>query len=163
MARLEADREDLMREATALVRRAEYRVPEEPEGVIMGLRSSGALSIFCGADPVVHLDGDGRLRRAFVGGHLYRTQGTTLARLHRTRSDSQVVLRRQDLSPPELTAFLGEIDARLSRLAHALSDGTATCVQQVPAGEDVAAELSNALGRVCSHPLRLAPAIRGKR
>ena len=46
--RIEANREDLMREATALRRRAEFLVPSETETVVAGYRSDGSLSLYFG-------------------------------------------------------------------------------------------------------------------
>ena len=83
MARQEVDREDLIAEAVALRRRIELALPGCDNPVVAGYRSTGALSLYFGADPVYQFDERGRLRRAFVGGHLYRTQGTTLAELTR--------------------------------------------------------------------------------
>ena len=81
MARNESDREDLMREAVALVRRVECETGNENDSVISGFRKCGSLSLYFGPDPVYHFDDSARLRRAFGEGFLYRTQGTTLARI----------------------------------------------------------------------------------
>jgi hypothetical protein len=113
MARQESDREDLMREATALVRRVELDVPGEPEPVVCGFHADGRLSVYFGSDPVYHFDPEGRLRRAFVDGHLFRTQGTTLACLTRVRTHAVTELRRRDLNPEELAAFFREMRGRI--------------------------------------------------
>jgi hypothetical protein len=74
MSRNESDREDLMAEATALRRRVQLQVPGEALSIIAGFRDEGRVSIYFGPDPVYHFDEQGRLRRAFVAGRLYRTQ-----------------------------------------------------------------------------------------
>ncbi|MCH7988877.1 MAG: hypothetical protein IID46_06955 [Planctomycetes bacterium] len=71
MARQESDREDLMSEAVALVRRCECETADENDSVISGFRKCGSLSLYFGSDPVYHFDNNARLRRAFRGGFLY--------------------------------------------------------------------------------------------
>ena len=83
MARHEDDREDLMREAVALTDRVELSVDGFESLITIGFRSNSAMSIFLGPDAVYHFDPEGRLRRAFVDGLLFRSQHTTLAMLRR--------------------------------------------------------------------------------
>ncbi len=161
--RLEVDREDLMREATALGQRAEFRRPDAAETVIAGYRSDGSLSIYFGPDPCYHFNPDLRLRRAYVEGDLYRTQGTTLARMQRIRTHDAVVLQRHDLSPEECESFLDQADERLRTFAESLTSATADCVQCVPEDSDIITRLTAHLSHIVTLPLALAPAIRGKR
>ena len=161
MARQEQDREDLMREATALVERAEFRIASEPQTVIAGFRRDGSTSIYFGADPCVHFDSQLRLRRAFIDGDLYRTQSETLARLVRSRTETSVELHRHDLSPDQLTSLLDDVSRRLQRLLNSLAT-TSDCVQTVPADADLRPRLMASLQRITSQPIVLAPAIRGK-
>ena len=135
MSRQEADREDLIREATALNPRAEWRIPGEPETVFIGLKRDGSLSIYCGPDPVYQFNASGQLRRAYVGGFLFRTQGTTLARLHRERTDTETVLIRSDLNTEDLAAFIEAMDERLARVAASLTDQTAELLRSVAQSE----------------------------
>jgi hypothetical protein len=137
MARHEADREDLMAEATALRERIELDLPGEAEYVVAGFRDNGCCSIYFGADPVYHFDAEGGVRRAFAAGDLYRSQGKTLARLTRTRTGSEVHLVRHDLDVAELEAFLSGMRGRLERLQSALEIDSAKVVQQVPQKEDL--------------------------
>ena len=116
MAQNESDREDLMAEATALRRRVELQVPSETEHTIAGFRDDGRFSLYFGPDPVYHFDGEGGLRRAYLDGKLYRTQGTTLARLTRNRTEQATLLRRNDLSELELQEFLHAMRCRLQNL-----------------------------------------------
>ncbi|MEX0702920.1 MAG: hypothetical protein WD069_12560 [Planctomycetales bacterium] len=164
MARDESDREDLLREATALGRRAEFRLPGEPDTVTAGLRNDGRLSIWFGSDPAYHFDAEGRLRRAFVEGRLYRTQGTTLARLTRVRMPGATEMRRHDLDPDELADFIRRMRDRLARFAAALADGQAALLRSVPADDDAfVRDLRERLAAILAAPAALAPAIRGKR
>jgi hypothetical protein len=132
MPRHEADREDLMAEATALRERVELAIPGEPENVVAGFRENGFFSLYFGPDPLFHFDAEGRLRRAFVAGDLYRSQGRTLSRLTRTRSGGEVHLVRYDLEPEELAQFLAEMREKLIRLQDAIERHTASVIAQVP-------------------------------
>jgi hypothetical protein len=164
MARHEADREDLMSEAVSLVRRAEFVTPGEVELVVAGFKASGDMSIYFGADPVFHFDALGRMRRAWCQGLLYRTQGTTLARLARQRSKTATRLVRHDLSPDELHPFLAMSGERLRAFRRDVSEGRATMTRQVP--DDGTAFLPEILARidaVLAGGVPLAPAICGKR
>jgi hypothetical protein len=132
MARHEADREDLMAEATALRERIELELPGETEHLVAGFRDEGRFSLYFGSDPIFHFDADGALRRAFVAGELYRSQSPTLARLRRTRAGSAVNLVRHDLDSRELESFLAAMRDRLDRLQTALVSGAALVIQQIP-------------------------------
>lgn len=162
MARRESDREDLMAEATALVQRAQFAMPHDAPGVIAGFRRDGTLSLYFGQDPCYHFDADLRLRRAFVDGLLYRTQGRTLTRLERHRTEETVELLRHDLSEAQWQTFCAQAVDRLRRLHTALLEN-APCVQQVPPGEDLRARVIESLHRLLQQPLALAPAFPGRR
>ena len=163
MARHESDREDLMAEATALVRRVELAVPGEDLPVVAGVRNSALLSIYFGSDPVYHFDERNRLRRAFAGGRLYRTQGNALAELTRVRTPQATELRRHDLDGPSLDEFVDRMKQRLRRLHDALAQGTAAVLRQVPEEDDFVAELSEQIAGILSCAETLAPPIKGKR
>ena len=163
MARHEAEREDLMREATALARRVEIRVPGFAEPVVAGWRATGWLSVYFGSDPVYHFDAEGRLRRAFVVGELYRSQGETLSRLHRCRTADATLLERSDLSAGELAAFLGDAAGWLTVLRDSVSRGDAAVTRQAPADGALMEDLRDAVERILESGVALAPAIRGKR
>ncbi len=163
MARQEADREDLIAEATALVERAEFSVPGLAQPVTAGRRRSGGWSIYFGGDPCYHFDDAGRLRRAFAEGKLYRTQGETLAELVRIRTAEATELRRRDLDAEELAAFLMNVTRELEQLRDELKTGGACCTRSVPADCEIARMLSAELERIVNRPLRLAPAVAGRK
>ena len=165
MARRESDREDLIAEATALVRRAELSVGY-PEPVAAGFRRDGGLSVYFGPDLAYHLDPDGRLKRAYRDGRLYRTQGDTLAELIRERTETQTILRRRDLSSEDRDAFLAELTGRFGGVLSEIDEGRASVLRAVPAGDatflvDLAAALRDVVGSDLSD--RLAPRFKGKR
>lgn len=122
-----------MREATALVERAALSVPGESEPVIAGFHRDGRLSLYFGADPVFQFDAEGRLRRAFCAGELYRSQGQSLARLRRERNERSTDLVRHDLDPQPLQRFLQEVQQRVQGLVSALERPTTSVTQFVSA------------------------------
>jgi hypothetical protein len=159
MARQESDREDIFAEAAALVRRCEIRVPGLAESVVAGWNASGRLSLYLGSEPVYVFDADARLRRAFAGGCQHRSEGATLARLTKVRTPDETQLVRHDLTESELAEFLESMRAHLSRLAHALDDGTAQFARTIPDGDQPAADLRNFLERVLANSSPLARSI----
>ena len=164
MARVESDREDLMAEAVALVRRVELRTPGRDETTVVGFRANGWLSIYLGPDPMYQFDELGRLRRAFLDGLLYRTQGTTLAQLRRERTDIETTLLRRDLTEPELVEFRSAMLTAIAALRDQLVQRRAAATRQVPVEDDqLLNELAAGLDRVLKSPAFLAPPIPGKR
>jgi hypothetical protein len=137
MARQESDREDLLREATALVERAELVVAGEHEPVTVGFRKDGSLSVFFGGDPVYQFNAAGQLRRAFASGLLYKAERGRLVELRRERSAAEVALVRRELTPKETTALLTAAKMRLTSLQTTLATGDYKVTGQVPADRDI--------------------------
>lgn len=164
MARNEADREDLMREATALIQRVEFRpAAAGSEAIVAGFRRDGCLSLYFGADPVYQFDAEGRLRRAFVQGRLYRAQGTALAELTRVRSSEATTLCRRDLSSGQLERFFQEMRLRLAAFRERVRHESSAVLRQIPPNEPVLGRLLQQLDALLNAPLRLAPAINRSR
>ncbi|MDA0808655.1 MAG: hypothetical protein O2983_17700 [Planctomycetota bacterium] len=161
MARNESDREDLIREATALRNRIEWQLPCESDPVFAGVRADGSLSVYFGQDPVYQFTPYGQLRRAYAAGFLYRTQGKTLAKLHRERSPNETVLARSDLNPDELSRFLIEMDERLTRLGQSIANGSAKLLRQI--SEGAPADYQSLIDLALHTSPRLAPAIPTRR
>lgn len=162
MARQESDREDLFAELAALSPRIELQAGDSPESVCAGRReSTGGWSVFFGPDRVYHFDASGRLRRAFVEGFLYRSEGSTLSRLKRERSAAQTTLLRQDLQPEELQAFLAEMRFWLGNLVTQIKNGQLHVVRHIPEHENVLSEIAAAFDQPLTADPPLAPAIRG--
>lgn len=159
MARQAEDREDLFAEASALTRRIELGLPHEQEVVVAGCRSTGAWSIYFGGDPCYHFDPEGRLRRAFVDGLLYRTQGDTLARLTRVHTGDSVELRRSDLDDHDRDAFLQSMNLRLHQLRQAIENSAFTIHRQHPERDDILLSLTSMLTNLSKTGPELAPAI----
>ena len=131
MARQESDREDLLREATALVDRAELRVAGEAEPVTVGFRRGGLLSVYFGGQAVYQFSATGQLRRAYVDGLLYKAERGRLVALCRERTPTEVALRRTELGDAETGSLLAAARDRLGRLRTALEQGAFEVVGQV--------------------------------
>ena len=141
MARHESQREDILREATALVERAELSVPGESEPVVVGFRRDGAVSIFCGGEPVYQFNAAGELRRAYVGGLLYKASRGGLVSLTRVRQAREVQLVSHELNDDETSVFLRQMASSLCELTEKIGTGEYVIAAQVPPGAGV-------LGRV---------------
>jgi len=151
MAREETDREDLLREATALIERIELRVPHEVETVVAGFRRNGAASFFFGADPVYQFNTSGELRRAYVAGRLLKAEQGRLVQLTRERTADAVHLVRHELDATETADVLQRMSDRLAALRNAL-DGPYEIVGQVPNDADVLTRVLRELTSLCVAP-----------
>ena len=120
MAQIQPDSTDFLKELVGLVPRAELRLPTDSSPVIAGFRKDGCLSLYFGPELFYQLDRSGRLRRALVAQHLFRTQGSTLAELTRVRSAKVSQLVRRELSAAELDQFVKEMQARVAQLTAAV-------------------------------------------
>jgi hypothetical protein len=162
MARHESNREDLLREATALKRRVELRRRAQ-EPIVAGFRSDGALSVYVGGDDAYHFDPEGQLKRAYVEGHLFRSQGETLAQLARTRTERETQLIRTDLAAPERDRVLSRAAVELSELSRAVRAGEFEGMTLVPEGDDhLLSALVEQLDAIVAGGIRLAPAYAGR-
>ena len=137
MARQEQDREDLLREATALVERMERAAAAFPEAVVIGFRRHGEGSIFIGADPVFQFNSRLELRRGFLDGQLLKAEHGTLVTLERRRTAGEVQLLRTELTADQTEAVLSRLHANLVVLRQTLNEQRFTIIGQVPAEADV--------------------------
>ena len=142
MARDSESREDLMREATALVVRCELTLPQEPEPIVIGFRGDGCGSVYWGEEPAYHFNTRCELRRAYVRGLLFKAEGGRLVSLRRERSGVEVSLVRHELDEGEQRSQLTALAGLLDRLLAALQTGQAAVVRQVPPAVDVAERVS---------------------
>jgi len=139
MARQETEREDLLREATALVERIELVSREAASGehVVIGFRADGALSIYFGTDPAFHFNSLGRLRRAFCGGLLFKAEQGRLVSLRRVRRENEVQLVRRELAEEEQAQLLADVHSRLREVLRQCDENQLITVGKVPADADV--------------------------
>lgn len=84
MALEDHDREDLLRDACAMVERGECCMAGRQ--VVVGFRDRGQLSLYCGPDPVFQFNADRQLRRAyFQGRKIAADQGQLVEVVQKTR------------------------------------------------------------------------------
>ncbi len=158
MAREESDREEILREATGLVERAELSVAGFPETIVFGFRRNGAVSLFVSQNEVYQFDVAGAWRRSYLSGRLLKAEGGRLVELTRERSANQTILLRRDLSDAEFTTLCAQLHDRLITFADRLSrPGDYTVVGQVSAtGTDVVRRFVDWLRVMLAQPLRAA-------
>lgn len=148
MAEQEQDREDLLREATALVERIELRgrlrdseragaIRSDAEPLVIGFRRDGAISFFFGADPVLQFNAQGELRRAYHNGRLLKAERGHLVELKRERRPEAVLLVRREMTPEETRAYLDGMLRRLHGLRQQLQNQAYTISGQVPEDRDL--------------------------
>lgn len=137
MARHEQDREDLLRDATALVQRVEFVVTDASTALFVGFRSDGCASVYIDQDPVYHFNSARQLRRAFAGGLLYKADHGRLLSMVRERTEYDVGLRSSMLTKSETAEFLQSMRDRLTLCSARLKAGLYELVGQVPLDADV--------------------------
>jgi hypothetical protein len=115
MAREEEARENLLREAVALISRVELKVEGFDEPVVGGFRRDGAASFFFGQQIVYQFNQAGELRRGFFDGKLFKAEDRRLVKLTRDRTDGSVNLLRHELTFEETAKFLSTA-SRLLRM-----------------------------------------------
>ena len=142
MARQEEDREDLLREATALVERVELHIEGQAEPWVIGFRRDASASLYVSGDPVFQFNQRNQLRRAFVDGKLVKAERGRLVWLERRRTDTQVQLLRRDFTPVETDDTLALAARRLEQLREALAAGRYELRGQVPEDADVIGRVS---------------------
>ena len=152
MAKQEQDREDLIREATALVERVELAI-DDGEPVVVGFRRTGCGSVFFGGEPVYQFNTQGELRRAFTEGRLYKAEGRHLVSLDRQRTAGEVQLLRHELTIEETARFLEQMQSNLRELSEAISSGEGRVLRQVPENTDILARVSSWVTDVQTTPI----------
>ena len=164
MARDQSSREELLREATALVERIELQITgaqnasrDPNEHVVVGFRANGSASFFFGDDPVYQFNAAGQLRRAYCDGLLFKAAQGRLVSLQRVRRQNEVQLLSRQLSDVEQAAFAGEMQTRLRELADALQNGGFEVIGQVPADANVLNRVRNWLATHDGMPVAASP------
>lgn len=137
MARKEHDREDLLRDARALVERVEVTLGSEGLSVVAGFRRDGCASFYFGHDRAYQFNSVCALRRAHADGLLFKSEGGRLASLRRVRTEGALELMRHDFDDDEAAAFLETAERWLGKLAEAIDGGAYELAGEVPEGSDV--------------------------
>jgi hypothetical protein len=152
MARREQDREDILREATALVERVELEVDGMAEPVVVGFRRASGPAFFFGADPVYQFNSQGQLRRGYRQGRLLKAEAGRLVELTRERTSSQVILHRHQLDEQQCHEYLAELEGRLAELRAALESNSFRVTGQVPVDADVVGRVVDWLAGMQGRP-----------
>lgn len=156
MAREESDREDILREATALVERAELRIDGVAEPLVFGFRANGALSLFVTQDEVYHFDAEGAWRRGYFQGRLLKAVRGQMVELIRERTEQATVLRSRPLSSREQAEHEARWARRRTWLREAMDEGRCERVGVISAsGADPVALLAGWIMEKAD-PLRIA-------
>jgi hypothetical protein len=142
MARNAHEREDLLRDARALVPRIMLRLEIDGRSVdvLAGFRGE-ALSLYFGEDPALHFNTHGELRRAFVDNQLIKAEGGGLVALTATRSESRTELLAAPFEQLAELRLLTQVGRLLSDLRAALADRRFVVVGQVPDESDAITRL----------------------
>jgi len=151
MARQEQDREDLLSEATALVKRIELEI-DGCKPIVVGFRTSGCGSIYLGSEPVYQFNRRGELRRAYFEGRLYKAQRRQLVSLNRQRTPQGIFLVRHDLTFDETTVFLDTMCHTLDELVGAISRQRYRVLRQVPFHAELVPSVSKWLREITAQP-----------
>lgn len=140
MARQAQDRENLLREATALVPRLmlKLNILDEPCELFAGFRGN-ALSLYFDADPVYQFNSSRELRRAFVDNAIIKAVAGELHVWQPERTEREVAMNSRALNSAESKEYLANLLRRLTDLRETLLQGDFEIVGQVPAeGEGLA-------------------------
>jgi hypothetical protein len=158
LPRQEHDREDLLREATALAERVELELPGVMEAVVIGFRRNGSASFFLGSDPVLQFNTAGELRRGYWKGRLIKAEHGRLFSMERTRDAQQVTLVTAPLAAEEADEFLKLMQLRLAGILQAIRSQTIQVLGQVPAEPSLLPRIEGWLaehassGAIAHHP-----------
>ncbi len=159
MAREEQEREDLLREATALVERIEIFLADQQQPVMIGFRSNGAVSIYFGSDPVYHFTSNGELRRAFIDGLLYKSLNGKLLSMRRERTEHEVQLVRHQLTNTEQAQALDALKNHLESLRQMIASRSFEVTGQVPDDADLIGRVSQWLAQVAEVRIARSPGV----
>jgi len=156
MAREIHERENLLRDATALVQRVELKITATaraghspnrgfdlllPHTLFAGFRSQGQASLYLDDDPVYHFNQAGKVRRAFIDGQIIKAQHGQLVSWLRHQADQRVEMLPHRLAPHEQHEWLAALGQRLKALRQVLETRTYKLAGQIP-------EASNAVDRL---------------
>jgi hypothetical protein len=138
VAREVHEREDLLRDATALKPRILLRLKsgEPVKEIFAGFRGEGALSLYFDTEPVYHFNSCSELRRAFVDDRLIKAARGKLVAMQPQRGPHSTELLSHELSPEEQRQFGRVLLEHLDLLRTALLTDAYELVGQVPAEGD---------------------------
>ena len=123
MAKQKQDKEDILREATALVNRVELKLDgkgESDDSVFVGFRRDGAVSFFYGSEPVYQFNNQHAFRRGYYQSTMLKAEQGKLVQLTRSREGEQLVLLRREYNEQQTVEFCEEMRQNLLNLLAAI-------------------------------------------
>ena len=156
MAREEAKKEDLIREATALRRRLELRIRVWPEPIVIGFRRDGSASFFFGEEPVFQFNTQLELRRVFNDGKLIKAVKGKLVSMTKVRTETQLELRSRELKEDELRHLLGTCAKCLQDLNRSLAANEYEVIDEVNDGTETMPAIVEFLASVLEADIQVA-------
>lgn len=153
MAIREHDREDLLAEGRNMPWRGEVAIESTP--VVIGFRSGGQASLYCGVDPVFQFNAAIELRRAYFQSTRYRAERGRLIQMIRQSKGGQVRFESQPAQAIRQNEILDSLHRWLGHLV-AIAESSKWRVE----GESVPcfqARLQRWMSRV-PQPIRIAAA-----
>jgi hypothetical protein len=143
MARETHPREDLLRDATALVERVRLRIEGEIEPVLIGFRRDGGASVYFGEEPVLHFNERGELRRAFAENRQFKAERGKWVEGRRATEEGRIrveFIALDSLGSDRLNRTLGDCFANLRS---AIAEDCYVVEGQVPDNCDVVGRVAN--------------------
>ncbi|MDA0658178.1 MAG: hypothetical protein O2931_11545 [Planctomycetota bacterium] len=159
MARDESDRDDVFQEATALVIRAECRLPGVQSEITIGFRRTGAASFYFHPDWVWHFDPQGSIRRGYDHGILLKAEQGRLVMLKRERFPDHVDLVSREATSEESANRMAQLSHDMEHLAKGVRGRQLQIVRGLPDKSIFMTELENWFAKVAI-PFRIANSLR---
>jgi hypothetical protein len=149
MARQAQDREDLLRDAKALLPRLmlKLNILGEPCELFVGFRDN-SLSLYFDADPVYQFNSSRELRRAFVDNTIIKAVAGELHTWQPERTEEEVAMNSRAMNSAESKEFVANLLRRLTDLRVTLLQRHFEIVGQVPAEGEGLARLQSWLDSV---------------
>ncbi len=162
MARLVEEREDLLRDASALVPRIELHTSIHGQRceVFAGFRKENALSLYFDTEPVYHFNSRGELRRAFVDGQLIKAQEGKLVVWQPRRTSDITEMMSHQCDDQQHQQFCAKLLGYLQEFNEALDSDNFTVAGQVPADADALLRLRQWLDEVSQIAIADSPHVK---
>lgn len=144
MAKQKQDKEDILREATALVNRVELKLGGEGESddsVFVGFRRDGSVSFFYGGEPVYQFNTQHAFRRGYYQSTMLKAEQGKLVQLTRSREGEQLVLLSREFNAQQSSEFLEEMRQNLLNLLAAIRNDEYELIGFVVVEETTAQQL----------------------
>jgi hypothetical protein len=161
MAREEHPKENLLRDATALVERLELRLDGVGDAILVGFRRDRSPSIYWTQAEVYQFSAANQLRRGFLVDRLIKAEEGRLFWLDRQRDGREIVLRRTPFTEVETADYRARFRKRAVALIQALegidaaAETSKIIVGQVPADVPLVARCLQWLTAL-RHPVTIA-------